>query len=555
MTTNPEAPAAGARARPLGRAGRAGDWLRALPGAVRRLTGWRRALAALAAGAAGALAMAPFHVLPALAVSFTILVWLLDGVPSGRAGLWQSARTGFVFGLGYFLAGLYWVGFAFLVHAETFAWMMPLGVVILPAGMAAYWGMAAAAAKTLWRPGAERILLLAVCFGAGEWLRGHALTGFPWNLAAYAWLDVLAVAQTASLIGAYGLTFLTVLAAASPAALADPPRTVGRRGWIRRAALPLACLAGIALALAGGALRLTAPRDAVPDVRVRIVQPSIPQAVKWDASHRTEFWNRLLGLTATKADDPPTHVIWAEAAMPVPLVGSNQAVPDLAFVLPEGAALISGALRFPERRSGILYNSMFAFGPKGKVIDFYDKHHLVPFGEYVPFAHLLSYAGLREIAQQFGSMRAGPGLRTMSVPGAPAFGPLICYEAIFPGHVVARDARPGWLINITDDAWYGDTPGPRQHFALARMRAIEEGLPVARAGNNGVSGMIDAYGRVWDRLRLNEVGVIDSPLPKALPPTLYARLDDLPFWLLIGGSLLWLERRRAMRAMRAFNAG
>jgi len=530
---------------------------------VSGLSGWRRYVVALMAGAAGAFALAPYYALPLMAVSFTCFVWLMDGLPAGRPGLIGAARTGFSFGLGYFLAGLYWVGFAFLVDAESHAWMMPLGVVILPAGMALYWGFGAALARWLWRRGWQRIVVLALCFTVAEWLRGHLLTGFPWNLAAYAWLEILPVAQLAAFVGAYGLTFLTILLMASPAALGDAPEDDGAPAgrddstWAlwRPAVFPALCRAGLAAAWGIGAWRLAAGDHAtVPGVTVRIVQPSVPQAQKWSAEHRGEFWRRLLELTGRDGADKITHTVWPEAAVPFVFQGPEPRLPDLRNTMGDGV-LLTGALRLEQADVPRGYrgsNAFLVFNALGPPLSVYDKHHLVPFGEYVPFRNILGLIGLEKLGQGLGETTPGPGLRTLQLPGGPAFGPLICYEAIFPGKVVAAEgARPEWLVNVTDDAWYGDTPGPRQHFALSRMRAIEEGLPVARAANNGISGMIDSYGRVWQELTLDEIGVIDSPLPKALPPTVYGRLGDLAPALLLLAVLLWLEYPRIAHFWRA----
>ncbi|MFP3942248.1 MAG: apolipoprotein N-acyltransferase [Alphaproteobacteria bacterium] len=520
---------------------------------VSGLSGWRRAAVALAAGGAASFALAPYHLIPLLAVSFTCFVWLMDGLPKGRAGLVRAGRDGFLFGLGYFLAGLYWVGFAFLVDAQAHAWMMPLGVVILPAGMALYWGLGAVLSKLLWRAGWQRIVVLALCFTAAEWLRGHLLTGFPWNLAAYAWLDVLPVAQLAAFLGAYGLTFLTILLMASPAVLGDPPASRERAPW-QAAVFPALCLAGLALAWGFGLWRLAADgRDTVPGAMVRIVQPSVPQAEKWNPERREEFWNRLLALSGRESKTEITHTVWPEAAVPHVFRGSQPQLPDLRAAIGD-SLLLTGALRVEPgdgSRGYRGYNAFFVFDDSGRPLSVYDKHHLVPFGEYVPFRNILTLIGLEKIGQGLGETTPGPGLRTIKPPRGPAFGPLICYEAIFPGKVVARGQRPEWLVNVTDDAWYGDTPGPRQHFALSRMRAIEEGLPVARAANNGISGMVDAYGRVWQELALDAIGVIDTELPRALPRTLYARLGDAVPATLLLAVFLWLAGPQLVSTLRA----
>ncbi len=513
---------------------------------ISALTGFRRYGLAALVGLGAGLAMAPFYILPILPVVFVALVWLLDGTDRGAKGGWQAFAIGWVFGFAYFLAGLYWIGFSFLVDAETYAWMMPFAATAMPLGLGLFCGAALLLVKLLWRPGPSRIFIFAAAFVGFEWLRGHILTGFPWNLTAYAWGGTVEVMQSISVIGIYGLSFLTVLVAASPAVLFAHPGERGNWRW------PFLAMLVVATLWASGAARLyLAPEGAetyVPGVNLRIVQPNIPQADKWLPENRQAIWETLLAQTQVPASAPISHVIWPESAVPFVFADSPAQRAQVAAVMGEGAVLITGAVRVEREPGGIrrLYNGLHVMDSSGAIVATYDKQHLVPFGEYLPLRPLLSSFGFRSMVDDRLDYIAGPGVRTLAVPGAPDIGPLICYEVIFPGEVVDPRRRPGWLVNVTNDAWYGDTTGPRQHLGMAQARAIEEGLPLVRAANTGISAVIDPYGRILSRLTLNQFGVINSPLPSALPPTLYAYLRDWPFMLVVLLILAigWVRRQR-----------
>ncbi|MDQ0472366.1 apolipoprotein N-acyltransferase [Labrys wisconsinensis] len=513
--------------------------IKALSHRVVLLWGWRRALAAFAAGALGALAMPPFGLFPVLAVSFTVAIWLLDGATGAQGRILPSLRAaawiGWCFGFGYFLAGLWWIGQAFLVDADDFAWLMPFAVVLLPAGLALFHALGFALARLVWPAGPARILGFAAALAAVEWLRGHVLTGFPWNAFGYALAGEIHLAQTLSLIGLPGLTLLAVAILASPAALADDRALFPRA---RRA--PLAALAVLVLMAGFGAWRLsTTDVGTVDAVRLRIMQPAIPQDDKFRPSLRDQVMRQYLTLSdqATSPQTPGmtgvTHLIWPESAFPFILSQDADALADIASLLPPGATLLTGAGRVEEPGPGETdpryYNAVHVIDSNGTILDSYDKVHLVPFGEYLPFQRFLESIGLRQLTQLRGGFTPGPRLRTLDIPGAPPAGILVCYEAIFPGQVVDRANRPQWLLNVTNDAWFGLTPGPYQHFLQARARSIEEGLPLVRAANDGISAVIDPVGRVIASLPLGTRGVLDSTLPKALPATLYAGGGDTIF--------------------------
>ncbi len=492
--------------------------LAAWAGALAGLTGWRRHGVAALCGVTAAAALPPLNLVPLLVPAFTALLWLLDGARRPR----HAALIGWTFGFGHMAAGLYWVGIAFLVDAARFGLIMPFAVAGLAAGMAIFPALAVyAVAATGWR-GPARVVLLATAWLLLEWLRSWILTGFPWNLMGTVWSAVPDMLQLAALTGVWGLSLLTVLAAAAPAVLAE------RRG--RGGRVFVAAVFGlVGLVWAGGALRLAAapaPGTAVvPDVRLRLVQASIPQALKWQPEMRRRNIDQQRQLSLRPGPAPVTHVIWPETAVSYLLDQDPDLRRVLAEIVPPDGLLITGTPRGSEDTGEFrLWNSLQALDSRGEIVATYDKHHLVPFGEYTPLRRVLGALKLTVGSTDFS---AGPGPATLALPGLPAVSPLICYEAIFPGQVVAPGARPGWLLNVTNDGWFGNSSGPYQHFASARLRAVEEGLPLIRAANSGISAVVDPYGRVLGRLGFNQVGVLDTALPTPISRgTPYALLGN-----------------------------
>ena len=492
--------------------------------AVRGLTGWRRFLLAFGAGAISALAFAPIDFFPALLLGVAVLVLLLDGADQSPHPFRKAFVAGWAFAFGQYLIGWHWIGYAFMVDPSAHLWQMPFALLVLTAGLALYIGIASALAISFWQDGPARILVFAIFYAAAEWVRGHALSGFPWNLPAYGWGASLAVLQSLSLFGAYGLTLLTILMGASLAELCAPQR---------RKALPLAMVLLFASLWAFGMVRLTQTVAAVPGVMVRLVQPDVPQSEKYLRRYVGRNWQRLIDLS--RMPGHVTHIIWPEAATPFLLDRSPVALDEIARLTAGGQSLITGSARAERTTDKIsFYNALYIFGPSGQRVAVYDKFHLVPFGEYVPFADVLAHLGISKLTEGQEGFSPGDGPHTYHVPGAPDVTPLICYEIIFPGAVTAA-VRPGWLVNVTDDSWFGPWAGPKQHLLIARARAIEEGLPVARAANTGISAMIDSYGRITRALPLDRMGIVDAALPRALAPTLYALFGDLVFAILLGG--------------------
>jgi apolipoprotein N-acyltransferase len=507
--------------------------------------GWRRRLIAFVAGALSALAMAPINAWPILFLTFPVLVWLIDGAGVGRfGGLTTAAWTGWWFGFGYFLVGLYWIGFAFLVDAPTFGWLLPIAVIGLPAVAAIYIALGVLLARLLWTRGATRILTLAVALTIAEWLRGHLITGFPWNAFGYALTTPLALAQAASLIGIWGLTFLTIAAAASPATLTDDPSETRRR-W-----LPLALGVGVIILFGGyGTLRLIrTPTQLVNGVHLRIMQPNLQQDVRFNYAAKNEVMKRYVELSGRDSGNQGvTHLIWPESPFPFLLMREADALAQIHDLLQPNAVLITGATRLadPEnfRDSGV-YNSIYVIDHSGSLAAVYDKVHLVPFGEYLPFEEFLERLGLQELTEQRGGFLSGDRHRLIAVPGAPTALPLICYEIIFPGDAMPEGERPGWIVNVTNDGWFGISSGPYQHFQEARVTAIMLGLPMARAANTGVSAVVDPLGRIIKSLPLGVEGVLDAPLPRPIASTFYAEVGDGPIAIIIGIAFIVVVRRR-----------
>ena len=531
--------------------------LRAVGLAIILSWGWKRAAIALVAGALSSLAMAPFNAWPMLFLTFPVMVWLIDGAGGGRMhGLPAAAMAGWWFGLGYFVPGLYWIGYAFLVDAPTFAWLMPFAVLGLPAYLALFPAFGFGLARLIWSKDGSRVIALAASLTASEWLRGHVLTGFPWNAFGYALTNPLALAQVASLIGLWGLTFLSVAIFASPAVLIDG-NSRGRRPWVAPA---MALLVLIAMGIFGAVRLGLQPTTTVANVKLRIMQPNLQQDVRFNYAAKAEVMRKYLTLSDRASGPQSTGVrdasilIWPESAFPFFLTREADAMAQIDDLLPKGTILITGSVRAPDLPPGTritrAYNSIYAIDHDGSVLSIYDKLHLVPFGEFLPFQDWMEKLGFAQLTKVQGGFIPGTGRRAMEIPNAPRALPLICYEAIFPDEVAARGDRPGWIINLTNDGWFGISTGPYQHLQQARLRAIEQGLPVVRAANTGISAVIDPIGRIVARLGLGVEGVLDSSLPAAIATTVYARSGDIPAAMLVAAALILVIRRRVTKRSR-----
>ncbi len=480
--------------------------------------GLRPAALAIAAGALAALGQEPLGWWPAAVVGFAALIRMVVQAPRGAGWLMLFG------GAGHFAVALNWIVEPFMVEPETYGWMAPFAVLGLAFGLALFWAGAAALARRF-LPGA---LGLVIALTLAEMLRGHVLTGFPWALPGHVWFQT-PLLQGAALLGAYGLTLLTLLAAAGLASL----RWQGAMG----------ALALVAAGWGWGLFALSQPDPAAPGVTLRLVQPNAEQRLKWDPDLAATHFDRLLRLSAP-GETLPDLVIWPETALPY-LLDRHPEIAGMIAAAAGGAPVALGLQRVAGEQA---WNSLTVIAPDGAETARYDKAHLVPFGEYIP-AGDLAYRlfGLRAFASQAGAgYTAGPGPVALDL--GPRLGtvlPLICYEAVFPQDIRAAVSRPGWLLQITNDAWFGTWTGPFQHAALARLRAVEFGLPLVRAANTGVTAVYDARGRVVAALPFGTEGALDVALPGALPATPYARLGEVPLLLLLAGLLgLAIFRRR-----------
>ncbi len=484
------------------------------------LSGWRRAVVCLVLGCLATLAMPPVGILPILYLCFPALIWIVDGCGGRRAAF----AAGWYFAFGYFVVGLYWINNAFLVYAGQYWFMVPLIGIGFPAFLGIFGGVATVLAGAARGPVA-RALALAAAWAAMEWLRGHILTGFPWNFAGHAWLATDAMIQPAAWVGIYGASLLALVSCCLPAAL---------KGAAARTRMAVIALAFAIPAGAHGVghwwLGSTALSETAESTGLRVVQANVPQKEKWQRDLRDRNFRRHLEMSRRDRPDWVQVVIWPETATPFFFEESPTARSAAAETLPPKGVLLTGT---PRRQTNPikLFNGMVAMDRTGTVLATFDKFHLVPLGEYVP---LSQYLPLPAIAASGIDYTPGPGPRTLRVGAVPPFSPLICYEVIFPGRVVDRDDPPKWLLNMTNDAWYGSSAGPYQHLAMARIRAVEEGIPMVRAANTGISAVIDSFGRVLHRVPLNRAGVIDARLPAPLAEaTPYRRLGDVPFFVFL----------------------
>lgn len=506
--------------------------------------GWRRAALAVLAGAVATLGLAPYHFVAAGFIAFPMLVLALDSLAGRGEGLRAAFRLGWWFGLGYFVGGLWWLGAAMLVDAAAFWWALPLAVIGLPAVLAVYFGLAVAVARRFWSAAAERILVLALTFSLAEVLRSRLLTGFPWNEIGMLAAPSPFFMQSAAIWGTHGLTLMAVILFSLPVLALRK-----QRGRATVAAIGV-CL--LAFHAGCGAYRLSVAETAPgPEpAYVRIVQPAIDQSAKWDPAEASEILRLLMDMTEPRADSPPDEiVIWPESSFPYLISDVSPVVEAAAQSLGPGSRLLAGAARMEERAGAeqAYYNSILAIRPDGTVDGRFDKVHLVPFGEYLPFQALLERLGIMQLTQLPGGFSAAAERRSGMVEGVPPFVPLICYEAIFPNEI-RREAGDAFILNVTNDAWYGETPGPYQHLAQARLTAVALGLPLVRAANSGISVITDSVGRDVASMGLGQRGFVAAALPPPGPETMFSRHGGLVFWLLSAAVLLTVFTIRRTRS-------
>jgi apolipoprotein N-acyltransferase len=502
------------------------------------LQGGRRNAAAFVFGFAAALTMAPFFVFPLVLIAYGGLFLLVHKAPNKK----RAFADGWWWGWGFYIAGLYWFCVALMTDMAAFGWMIPFTLFGVTAFIALYPALASLVFYTI--PGKRgtirRIIIFSVLWTCVEFARGHLLTGFPWNIPGNAFAFSDKAIQLASVFGAYGLSFWAVLLGASWAALHDDEIS-----WDRSLGFTLAVWGCFVGGMAYGEYRLeqadARPKEEryVPGVMLRLVQANISQPHKWDPAKQMEGLQRYIQMTQSSGLSQVTHVIWPETAVPYVVRADTPLMRMLGSSLPEKTKLITGMLRAEgQGKDWKIWNSMMLLDHKGTLRASYDKSKLVPFGEFLPGRQLIPKSWLTPVGDT--DFSRGPGIVNIELDGLPPARPMICYEVIFPewGATAENETvknRPAWFLNITNDAWFGKSSGPYQHFNMARMRAAENGIPLVRVANTGISGVVDPYGRIDSQLPLGQQGILDSKLPEPLPNTIYSAVKYyiLPVLILI----------------------
>ncbi|MCP4393831.1 MAG: apolipoprotein N-acyltransferase [Alphaproteobacteria bacterium] len=524
-------------------------------------------------GAFISIAFAPTHGVFIVFVSFSMLIWILDGAKTKK----RAFADGWWFGIGMFGVGLLWISNA--LNISGFGWLTLIAPLAFGMILGIFTGFTTLTASIAPK-GYQRILLFASMWTLFEWLRSWLFTGFPWNLVGSMWMFDDRAIQITSIIGTYGLSLISILLFCLPSLLNIKPHSMyeelsdaettdinDTEGNTIKSSLVLSAIVLIICAAVYyyGDFRLSsAKQEFVDGVNLRLVQPNIKQEDKWNPEKYVENFNKYIGMTNSEGVKDITHVIWGETAATYPLDKNERIRKIMTNGLNNNAVLITGFPRYyninskpnasasapssnkaqaqkqPQTKEQTktqaqpykAWNSMMAMDANGNILSVYDKAHLVPFGEYIPFRNIVGES-INKITHGMKDFSKGEGIRTLNIKGLPPAGALICYEVIFPSQVTAKENRPSLLINITNDGWYGKTQGPYEHFAAARLRAVEEGIPVVRVANTGISGVIDAFGRTVSKTKLSEEAVLDEKLPKAIPTTLYGRFGNIIPLLLV----------------------
>jgi apolipoprotein N-acyltransferase len=484
-------------------------------------------------GALGVLGHAPFHIWPAFALSICGLFVLMDGATARPRPMWSGFAITWSWAFGYFFAGMFWVGSAFLVDAEKFALLMPFAVTALPAGLAIFMGLGGALAARFWRTDTTRLIVFAIAISLAEFARGHLLTGLPWNLPAYIWKPGGIISQSSAVIGPYGLSLITLFVLASPVILfADK----GKGFWkttITSVAILSFVIAAFGAVRLNGASKLDPMRGTGPIISAG--QGGFSQKEVWDPANAMRVSQTYLDILTRPDAQTSDIIVWPEGAFPYLLLEQ----PDLLAAIQErlgNRTLVLGSVRRTPSPQGDIYaNSMLVFDRDGGELtlrDTYDKHHLVPFGEYLPLRPIFKALGIASLVSYDGEMTPGPAPATLGVRGAPLADPRVCYEIVFPGFNPKAAGKAGWILNVSIDAWYGDLLGPDQHYAQARARAIETGMPLVRAASGGWSAIVDRYGRALAE-HPRGAGYARARLPLDAKPTIYGRFGDQIFLYLL----------------------
>jgi apolipoprotein N-acyltransferase len=526
--------------------------------------GWRRWLLLIVAGAISALSVPPLFILPALFVGMPIWVWSLDGAEKSRGWRWivgPAFRIGLAFGMGYFTVALHWIGVAFFIEGGVMLVLMPFAVLGLAAILSIFWGLGSALAHYFWSDSPWRVVTLAVFVAAAEWARGHFFSGFPFDLFGYALTANDDMAQIASVIGIYGMTLVAVLLAFTPALIwpADG-RTLARRLVPFFSAIVL-----IVGELGYGHYRLAnTPVTPRTDMHMRLIQPVATEHENWATAKPDQIIQKMIDLSQTKTNpaDPGlagiTQLVWPESSLPFFFSDYPDGLARIGHMLPKTTTLLTGAPRddftpgdaSSEPKPG--YNALLAINNSGEVIASYDKSHLVPFGEYLPFPQFFALFGLTQFVPGANGWAPGDGRRLVTAAGTPPFLALICYEAVFSGDLGDEISKAQFILNITNDSWFDGSIGPAQHANHARIRAIEEGLPMVRAANSGLTFLTDPLGRITASITPGEVALLDVVPDNRLDGTIFSKLRYWPFGIAeLAGLAVAVLRRRRHRRLKA----
>lgn len=478
---------------------------------------WQKFFCAFFLGAVASTSLPPLSFFPSVIFGFTLLVWLLDGCSNLKIKFF----CGWSFGFGHFFCSMYWFVYPFFVNPEKDILFMPFAVIGLPATLGIFSGLAVFFASFFATTGWARLLSFSVFWVLMEWLRGNIFSGFPWNLTGYVWIDFSAISQGASVFGIYGLSLIAIIISVAPAELFQKHKS----RWL----IPVFALVILVAINYFGTVRLNQIPNQNTETLVRLVQGNIAQKEKWIKKFRDKNFLSLIDLSSKKNFENIDLIIWPETASTFFLPQDEIAMQLILNAIPEKGYLLTGSRRIVKSEEGKLniFNSLIILKNLNHLQAYYDKHHLVPFGEYLPMRSFFGKLGLEKLVHGNLDYSAGKSNKTIRLKGIPSFSPLICYEVIFPNRAVDKNDRPNWLLAVSNDAWFGNYAGPIQHFQMSRLRAIEQGLPLVRVANTGVTGVVDAAGRIKDRIPIGQKGIIDVYIPKSSAPTPYSQFGDI----------------------------
>ncbi len=486
-------------------------------------------LTCLIIGMISARALPPFYAFPLLFLTISGFLLILNTSHNKK----QSFAYGYWFGFGYFACNMAWIGNAVLIDSAKLGWLFP--IILLAAG--GFFGLfiaLPALLSALFKSFYAKWLSFSAWWVIFEWIRSFIFTGFPWNLLG----SVLAfnphLLQAASAVGTYGLSLAVLLITGAPALIIYYRNKISL--WVTLVTIVL-----ISGSLVGYGIHYMTEQNNTPSTtKIRLVQPAIPQEMKWNKQKLEENLEQYIHLSQSQNPQDIDFIIWGETATPFALDFEPEYMEKIKQAIPEKGYLITGLVRYEFSKDKFRpLNSAFIIDKTGKIINYYDKSHLVPFGEYIPFRNYIPNQ-IQPLTDTISDFLAGDGAKTIEIPEQPSLGISICYEIIFPHQIINSQNKPDWLINLTNDGWYGISQGPYQHLVTTQLRAIEEGRTIVRAANTGISAVINPYGKILAQIPLNQKGIIDINLPQQLYiKTIYGEMGNfIPLILCITNILI-----------------